>query len=91
MKNIFRKVSAMLLIIILLILAACGKGSDDCQVCGAASAKAYKNEWTSETEYVCSDCASKCTFCGAHAERAVSAVMGGIKFVCDGCGDKYGF
>ncbi len=69
-----------------LALAACGS-NEPCANCGRTPTKAYKNDYTGETEYYCDDCShGRCAFCSDQATRSMTA-LGQVAFVCDDCYD----
>lgn len=81
-----RIVSVLLVITMLGALSACSS-SEPCKSCGTRGTKGYKNDSSGKTIYYCSDCSSKCFFCGERAKHHYTTLLGTINFVCDDCYD----
>ena len=82
MTRFKRILAALFAVVLLALLCACGS-SEPCISCRRTPTKAYKNEYTGETEYYCSTCSSDCAFCSKTASRHYSSWR--IIFVCDEC------
>lgn len=84
MAYLKRIVATLIVIVSILTLSACSS-SNPCESCGRAPTKAYKNDYTGEKEYYCSNCSSDCAFCSERATTHYTSGLGIIVFVCKDC------
>lgn len=66
------------------MFSACGL-SESCVSCGETPTKGYKNNYSGEKEYYCSECSSDCVFCAGEATEYYTSALGIIIFACDDC------
>ena len=59
--------------------------SEPCESCGDTPTKGYKNDYSGEKEYYCSDCSSDCAFCSNKAKHHYTSGLEIIIFACDDC------
>lgn len=84
-KKIEHKIYGLVMLILTSVfLTACGS-SEPCDRCGTSPTKSYKNDYTGENEYYCSDCSSNCEFCGQTAIKHYTSGLGLVIFACDDC------
>ncbi len=83
--NCLKRIMSILIVVVMLgALSACGS-SKPCESCGDTPTKGYKNDYSGEKEYYCSDCSSDCAFCSNKAKHHYTSGLGIIIFVCDDC------
>lgn len=84
MNCLKRIISILIVLAMLCALSACGS-SEPCESCRATPTKGYKNEYTGEKDYYCSNCSSDCAFCSDKATTHYTSAIGMIIFVCNDC------
>ena len=56
-----------------------------CDICNHTPSKSFFNQGTGKTEYYCSQCSSRCAWCGGTATKSYTGMMDMIIFVCPDC------
>lgn len=84
MKQFKRVISLCIVCMTLIGITACGS-SNPCSYCRNTPTKAYKNDYTGEKDYFCSECSSNCAFCSKKATKHYTSALGMIVFTCNDC------
>lgn len=83
MKNIIKLLGIVSVLIITLMLSACGR-NEPCVYCEDTPTKGYKTS-SGDITYVCKDHRSTCFFCEKKATKHYTSVLGFEIFTCRDC------
>ena len=84
MVHLKRTIAMLAVVASILSLSACSS-STPCKSCGKTPTKAYKNEYSGEKEYYCTNCSSDCAFCSEKATMHYTSGLGILIFACKDC------